>query len=180
VKPLRSWDWGWANVAEWAHIAKMARDTRRLRDKVLVWVMPPEWRPADLGGPVTIPEASRETQVKHATHVPRALRRYVTLTFVPIAAATVLTILGEETLGWPKLVALVAFVLVTLSTWAGLFDQKRWALPVEAARLAAMIVLAAWLALETPWLAHALLATTALTLASGAALIGATRAARAA
>ena len=36
-------------------IAAMARRTRRLRDKLYAWLAPPEWRPADLGGPVRRP-----------------------------------------------------------------------------------------------------------------------------
>jgi len=148
VKPLRSWDWLWANVAEWAHIAKMARQTKRLRDKVRIWFMPPEWRPADIGGPVEIPDSRRETQVKYVTPVSRGLRNYVIVGFLPIAAATVIIILVDD-LGWWKTSALVAWVLLTLSTWSALFDRKTRATDMELVRLLSLVLIAAWLALST-------------------------------
>ncbi|MCS6911916.1 MAG: sterol desaturase family protein [Myxococcales bacterium] len=75
VKPLRSWNPLWANIEHWVRMAQMARQTRRIRDKLLVWVMPPEWRPADLGGPVAIPEVSWATQRKYAVPTRRAICR---------------------------------------------------------------------------------------------------------
>ena len=60
VKPLGSFNPLWANVHYWAEMASMARRTRRLRDKVAAFVAPPEWRPADLGGPIVVPEPDRD------------------------------------------------------------------------------------------------------------------------
>jgi len=59
VKPLGSFNPLWANLHYWVELASMARRTRRLPDKLRAWVAPPEWRPADLGGPVTVPEPER-------------------------------------------------------------------------------------------------------------------------
>ncbi len=154
VKPLRSWDWLRANVDQWLHIARMAQRTRRLRDKLLVWLAPPEWRPADLGGPVEIPDTRRDTQVKHHTPVPRLLRNYVVSSFVPIAIATVFIILSPD-LGGLATAALVLWVLVTLSSWAALFEGKPWARALEVVRLVALVALTAWLAFPTPYFAPA-------------------------
>ncbi len=59
VKPLGSFSPLWANVHRWVEIASMSRRTRRLRDKLYAWIAPPEWRPADLGGTVVVPEPDR-------------------------------------------------------------------------------------------------------------------------
>lgn len=60
VKPLGSFNPLWANLHRWVEIATMSRRTRRLRDKVYAWLAPPEWRPADLGGPIVVPEPTRD------------------------------------------------------------------------------------------------------------------------
>ena len=60
VKPLGSFSPLWANVHRWVEIASMSRRTRRLGDKLYAWLAPPEWRPADLGGPVVVPEPERQ------------------------------------------------------------------------------------------------------------------------
>ncbi len=59
VKPLGSFSPLWANVHRWVEVAAMSRRTRRLRDKIWAWLAPPEWRPADLGGTVVVPEPDR-------------------------------------------------------------------------------------------------------------------------
>lgn len=60
VKPLGSFSPLWANLHRWVEIASMSRRTERLRDKLYAWIAPPEWRPADLGGPVVVPEPDRD------------------------------------------------------------------------------------------------------------------------
>ena len=48
--PLESWDPLWANVEVYADLARKSRHVDRWRDKLLVWVMPPGWQPAGVGG----------------------------------------------------------------------------------------------------------------------------------
>lgn len=56
VKPMNAWNPLTANVVVWRELAAASAKTARLADKLKVWWGPPEWRPDDLGGPVTIPE----------------------------------------------------------------------------------------------------------------------------
>ncbi|MFO1406684.1 MAG: sterol desaturase family protein [Steroidobacteraceae bacterium] len=44
--PLRSWDPLWANLEVYADLARRSWRATRLRDRVLVWIMPPGWQPA--------------------------------------------------------------------------------------------------------------------------------------
>lgn len=46
--PLRSWNPLWANAEVYWATAKDAWHARRWRDKLLVWIKPPGWRPADV------------------------------------------------------------------------------------------------------------------------------------
>jgi sterol desaturase/sphingolipid hydroxylase (fatty acid hydroxylase superfamily) len=149
VKPLASWNPLWANAEYWFEIAAMARATSRFADRVKVWFMPPEWRPADLSGGlgyVTIPEASRATQTKYRRAVPMGLSVYVAVSFVLVATATTLFLWFAEVAPPAALVAASALILTTLLAWGALFEAKPWAVALEVARLAAIVVVVAWLA----------------------------------
>jgi alkylglycerol monooxygenase len=146
VKPLASFNPAWANVEPFARLWDMSRRTRLLRDKLLVWVMPPEWRPEDLGGRVTIPEVSRAAQRKYEAPAPRGLDAYVIVQFALVAAATTALLWFEASLGPARAAAIVIAILVTLVTWSGLFEARAWAVPLEWARLAGAAALAAFLA----------------------------------
>jgi membrane protein YdbS with pleckstrin-like domain len=123
----------------------MSASTRSLVDKVRVWFAPPEWRPADLGGPVTVPPAD---PAKHPRYDPRAakgLRAYVAAQFVIAAAATVAYLWVESTARPAFLAACAVVFIATLAAWGALLEQKRWAWALEIARLAAgagLVVLA--------------------------------------
>jgi hypothetical protein len=83
VKPLGSFNPLWANLHYWVEMARMARQTRRLPDKLRAFVAPPEWRPGDLGGTLTIPEPDRAGPSFVATPN-RARDRIVVVAFLAV------------------------------------------------------------------------------------------------
>ncbi|HWE29517.1 MAG TPA: sterol desaturase family protein, partial [Polyangia bacterium] len=87
VKPLGSFNPLWANLHRWVEIASMSRRTSRTVDKIYAWLAPPEWRPADLGGPVVVPEPDRDGPSLIA-RPDRARDRRVALAFVVVLAAS--------------------------------------------------------------------------------------------
>ncbi len=145
VKPVLTWNALTANLLPWTDLWRMSASTRSLVDKVRVWVAPPEWRPADLGGPVTVPPAD---PAKHPRYDPRAakgLRAYVAAQFVIAAAATVAYLWVESTARPAFLAACAVVFIATLAAWGALLEQKRWAWALEIGRLAAaagLVVLA--------------------------------------
>lgn len=149
VKPLASWNPVWANLEPFAHLAKTMRATSRLRDKLYVWIAPPEWRPADLGGVAAIPDLTREAQRKYDVHAPRGLDAYVVANFVLVSGATTGLLWYAHVLTQAAQIAIVAAVLLTLATWGALIEARPWAVPLEWVRLALAVGLAAWLARGT-------------------------------
>lgn len=150
VGPLASWNPFWANVEPWVKIWKMSRSTRRLRDKLYFWVAPPEWRPADMGGPVTIPEVSRAAQRKYDTAAPRVVNAYVIAGFVLASGATTAQLEVSKRLAWFENAGIVVLVLASLAVWSGLTERRAWAVPLEIAKLAGAVALAAWLLRDHP------------------------------
>jgi alkylglycerol monooxygenase len=138
VKPLRSWNPLWANVQGWARMVAIARATRRLRDKAWTFLAPPEWRPHDLGGPVTIPEVDHASRELYARSTRRGLHRYVLVQFAVVSLVIVRVLTAAD--GAPGTSALVSWVLASLVAWGGLLEDRRWAPALEHARLLALPV----------------------------------------
>lgn len=154
VKPLASWNPLWANIHVWVEMAQMARAAARPIDKLKVWLMPPEWRPADLSngvGYVVIPEVRRDSQVRYCRNVPRGLSLYVGVSFVLVAIATFafLWVAGSAPHG--VLAVVSALILLTLLSWGALFEAKRGAAIAEAARLFVSVFVIAWVARNSPY-----------------------------
>jgi sterol desaturase/sphingolipid hydroxylase (fatty acid hydroxylase superfamily) len=122
VKPLASWSPVWANVDVWISLGKMAAATRRWRDRVLVWFMPPEWRPDDLGGPVIVPEPG--VQQKFVVPSTRGRDLIIGVQFLVVTAATA-AFLGLQG-RWPMAatVAMGVAVLAAVTGWGLAYRQR--------------------------------------------------------
>ena len=141
TQPLSRRDAIWANLAEWQRLWQMSRATTRLRDKVLVWLMPPEWRPADLGGPVEIPEVKRETQHKFEVNTPRPLNAYALFVFVTALAAGVIFLQWSGRFPLWLRVATCSHVVWALWSWAQVVEGRRSIWLYEGLRLLALVPL---------------------------------------
>jgi sterol desaturase/sphingolipid hydroxylase (fatty acid hydroxylase superfamily) len=153
VKPLASWNPLWANSHYWVEMVQMAAATRSFVDKLRVPWMPPEWRPLDTSngvGYVTIPEASRATQVKYDAAAPLALSAYVAVQFAVAVLAVAGTLLFAESAPVAALASTTALVLVELVAWGALFEGKAWGAPLAVLRLVATVGVVAWFTREAP------------------------------
>jgi alkylglycerol monooxygenase len=142
VKPLASFNPLWANVAGWVEIAKLWAGASRVSDKLRAPLAPPEWLPPELGGRAIVPEVSRETQKRYRTPASVGVRRYVFVNFVLVLLATgALGFLGPK-LAKAQVGVCTALILFALVVFGGLLEDKRWAKPLEVARLATVVVAA--------------------------------------
>lgn len=137
TKPLRSLNPLWANFHYYFDIAAVAATATRWQDRLRAPFAHPGWRPGDtheppLGAAALADRAARPYEVRSTP----TLRLYVLAQAVLGVPLTMyLLTRGEDfTPGW----LLLGVLLVGLSTvtWAGLFERKAWAWPVEVLRLA--------------------------------------------
>jgi sterol desaturase/sphingolipid hydroxylase (fatty acid hydroxylase superfamily) len=142
VKPAASWNPLRANVMVWGELARMSRATGRLADKVRVWFAPPEWRPDDLGGAIVVRAADVAGRARYDARAPRPVQAYVGAQLVLAVAGTMAYLWVEATAPRWLLVAAAAFFVATVVAWGGLLERKRWAWPLEAARLAGAAAIA--------------------------------------
>lgn len=141
VKVTRSYNPMWANASPWTDLAAASRKTRRLADKVRVWLAPPEWRPADLGGPVTPHPADPATHPRYDPRAPKLVQAYVGVGFAIIAVAMIAYLWCEGTAARWALAAGAAALLLSGAAYGALLEQKAWAWRLEALRLAASVAL---------------------------------------
>jgi sterol desaturase/sphingolipid hydroxylase (fatty acid hydroxylase superfamily) len=141
VKPLRSVNPLWANFAGWADMASVAARASRFKDRLMPFVEAPGWRPAEQGGPLVPPEVSRSKDVAEYPDVPRNLGVYVFVNFVLLLVLTTVALFKAASLGQTAFAGLALTIVLSLVVLSRLLEQKRWAAPLEAARVLLLLVL---------------------------------------
>ena len=127
VKPLASWSPPWANTAVWADLLKTARTTTRMADKLAVWFAPPEWRPADLGGRVTIPPP--RVGAAYDVAVPARARWLVRCSFLLLVGLLVAFLWVQRDANFAQQCAFAALALLWLGVMGGALEGRRFVVP---------------------------------------------------
>ena len=135
TSPLRSWDPLTANFHYWGELFRMAHRCRSLKDKVLVFIKPPGWRPAYLGG-FDGPKAKDSTTYrKFDTRVSNAVNGYVAVQFALLLLVTSYFLFQQDKLSmlaqWTT-AALIGWRVMNLGV---LLEAHRWAVRSEIGRV---------------------------------------------
>lgn len=165
TEPLESWNPIWANFQYWAKLKDLTKKFPRFIDRVKLFFMPPEWRPAGISPLPSHPEVRPETYIKYDTVVPRGMKLYVLMQIAPVIAATFLILQMENK--WPisTLASVAGLILMAILTLGGLLERRGWALKWEIARLVVQIAAIAMASL--PHRSFALIAAFALCITFG-------------
>jgi alkylglycerol monooxygenase len=135
TRPLRSFNALWAQVKPVVDLVRLSRAAPTLRDAVAVWLAPPErvfaWERQGHE-----PAASTKYDVTTTARV----RAYVLLNFALAVAGTFALMLWGSGLGGPVLAGGAVLVLLTLFTAGGLTEGRRWARPLEIARVTVVVL----------------------------------------
>jgi sterol desaturase/sphingolipid hydroxylase (fatty acid hydroxylase superfamily) len=143
VKPFASFNPLWAQVEPVIGLFRASLAAPRALDKLRVFWKPPGWRPEGVPPYPGLADGSYLTRPKYEARPPRRRRVYVVVQFGLGLAATAALMLGHDAAPRPVLAAGAAFVGLTLATCAGLFESRRWAVPLEAARVGLVALVAA-------------------------------------
>lgn len=134
--PLRSWNPLWANAEVYWSTAVDAWHARRWRDKFLLWVKPPGWRPADVAARYPKPEfVMRRERFDPPMSLP--LKVYVLVQFALLLGMSVqfLGMAGSASL--TGLAIYAAYLVACLCVLGALMEGRRWALWTEGLRMLA-------------------------------------------
>lgn len=134
--PLRSWNPLWANVEVYWATAKDAWHARRWRDKVLVWLKPPGWRPADVAERFPKPAFDIQRE-RFQPPLSRGLTVYGLVQFALLLGMAVQFLDLAKHLPAATLVGYAVFLVLSLAALGALTEGRRVGVGLELARLLA-------------------------------------------
>ncbi|WP_426661661.1 sterol desaturase family protein [Rhodanobacter aciditrophus] len=138
--PLRSWNPLWANAEVYWRTAQDAWHARRWRDKLLVWIKPPGWRPADVAARFPRPPFAMPGE-RYDPPLPAPLKFYVLLQFA-LLLGMVTHFLGITAgAGLPTLLLYAIWLVLGISVLGALMEGRRWAWWAEGLRVVVLAVL---------------------------------------
>ena len=88
TSPLNSWNPVWANFHYWDELIALSKQTKSFKDKLLVFIKPPGWRPDYLGGFQAPSEIDRSTYKKFDVPSLKGFGPYLWLQFIGVIALT--------------------------------------------------------------------------------------------
>ena len=135
VKPLESLDPFRAQFHYFGEMLDRARATPRLADRVRVFLRRPDWTPPGLPPHRAPPEVRPDTFVKYDPPVDPPWARYVFVEAVTVVAGATALMFYESSVPVPVLAAGAVLVLLAPATWGGLFERRRYAVPLAFLRL---------------------------------------------
>ncbi|MFN3874572.1 MAG: sterol desaturase family protein [Flavobacteriales bacterium] len=174
--PLRTWDPLRANLDQWGALIRLARQCRTWKDRLLVFLKPPGWRPGYLGGSQGPKQRDRASHRKFETAATPAARAYTAAQFVLLLGLSIAFLLGQGELPGPMKAASALLIVHGLANLGALLEGRRWALWSEAARALLTAALLGWalqrMHIAAPGLPAGLLAFTLAHLALLSARLG--------
>jgi hypothetical protein len=139
--PLRSFNPFWANFHYWKELAETASKTSSFKDKILVFLKPPGWFPADLGGFKPAPPVDPDHVHKFDVKISRPSAVYVLLHFAAILGITSYYMFFSKSMirsGNPEVIVLAlymaAFIMFSLFTFGLILENRKSGLYWELAR----------------------------------------------
>lgn len=132
VKPVRSFNPLFCAWAPFGDLFALSAAAPRFVDKLLVWVMPPEWRPRGL------PSAELDVDVnrpKYRVKLGRGAGVYVTLMLVFTLVVTVVFLVRGVASPMTTKLLFSAWFTAALAGLGGVMEGRVWAKPVEALRI---------------------------------------------
>ncbi len=144
TRPLANWNPLWANVQYLGELVDVARRAHRWRDKLLIFLKPPGWRPADV--PFDKPPYTPLDGRKYDSRPPEGLQALAIGQFLLAMGAVIALLFGGTLFGAGVKVALAFFAVWGLIDVGGLFDRRAWLPASELARWAGVVVAAILLA----------------------------------
>lgn len=131
--PLRSWNPLWANAEVYWAIAQDAWRTRRWRDKLLIWIKPPGWRPQDVAR--SRPKAEwTPMRERFDPPLPRGMAVYGVVQFGLIVLMAQNFLDTARTLGQMQALAYAAYLLASLCVLGTVMESRPIARWLEPAR----------------------------------------------
>ncbi|HEY0978199.1 MAG TPA: sterol desaturase family protein [Flavobacteriales bacterium] len=114
TEPLTTWDPVRANLHYWSDLGGLAARSSGWKDKVRVFLKPPGWRPAELGGFQGPKAKDPATYTKFDTAVARSINGYVAAQFLVLLAVTTFFLFRQKDLEQWQQWAMAGIILLSV------------------------------------------------------------------
>ena len=141
TKPLNSWNPIWANFHYWQELIELAKQAKGF-DKVLVFLKPPGWQPAYLGGFQAPQEIDKTTYRKYDFDGMGHHHIYVFFIFLISLVLATSVLFIKDSIPVAALYATMFYILVTLGINGGLMENRKWLIQAEYGRIIAGLLIA--------------------------------------
>jgi alkylglycerol monooxygenase len=148
VKPLQSYNPIWAQVQPVIALFAASFAAPRPLDKLRIWFASPAWSPEGVPPYPGMADGSYVRRPKYDPPAPRGRVLYVVVQFAIAVLVTAVLMFTQEAAPRRALAVGAVLVTLTLSTSAGLLEERRWAVPVEVVRLLLVLAAVAWLGID--------------------------------
>jgi Sterol desaturase len=138
--PLRSWNPLWANAEVYWRTAQDAWHARRWRDKLLVWIKPPGWRPDDVAARFPRPAFVMPTE-RYDPPLAASLKLYLLVQFALLLGMVTQFLGMAGHAGLPELLLYAVWQVFGLCVLGALMEGRHWAWWAEGLRVLALAAL---------------------------------------
>jgi sterol desaturase/sphingolipid hydroxylase (fatty acid hydroxylase superfamily) len=141
TKPIHSWNPVWANIHYWVELMDVATHTKKLKDKIRIFIKQPGWFPKDMGGVQRPAAINFSAYHKYDSGVNKQQSWYVLFQFIIALGLAVLTLFKGSVLQWWQLLSIAVYILLILVICGGMLDRKVWYYHAELIRLSLTLIL---------------------------------------
>ena len=129
--PLASWNPLWANFHYWIELLNTSRKANGIKEKVYVFAKSPGWFPENMGGRQFPKEINLDSYVKYSTEYDRKFNVYILFQFVFSLIIASILIFTAAKLNLFQLSACMILVIMSLTSYGSLMEQKSWGISLE-------------------------------------------------
>ncbi len=133
--PLKSWNPVWANLHYWSELFRLAAGSKGIKNKILVFIKPPGWRPDELGGYMSPKEIDDSVYHKYDSDVPKPVSGYLLIQFAVILLLSVWVLFSADKMDFFPLFVQSTYIIFSLVVFGAMFERKPWSAAAENFRL---------------------------------------------
>ena len=141
TSPLASWNPVWANFHYWIELFDTFKNSKGWKEKLSVFLRSPGWFPESMGGRQYPKEINLDTYVKYSPVYESKFNVYIFFQFVLTLSIASILLFTASKLSLLQLSSNSILVILGLTSYGALMEQKKWAKTMEFSRLFLWLIL---------------------------------------
>jgi len=129
--PLASWNPVWANIHYWIELFTTLKKANGIKEKVYVFTKSPGWFPETMGGRQFPKDINLSLYAKYSPEYDRKFNIYILFQFVLSLVLASILIFTASKLNLLELSSCVLLVIMSLTSYGALMEQKSWGISLE-------------------------------------------------